>query len=72
MERDETSRRVRQAVARLPDRQRATLILKVYHELTHEEAAEVLGSSVGTVKANLFHALANLKRLLAEAGEREG
>ena len=26
----------------------------------------MLGSSVGAVKANFFHALANLKRLLAE------
>jgi DNA-directed RNA polymerase specialized sigma24 family protein len=27
--------------------------------------AQVLGSSVGTVKANLFHALANLRRLVS-------
>ncbi len=68
MERDEESKRVREAVSRLPDRQRATLILKVYHDLTHEEVAGILGSSVGTVKANLFHALANLKRLLGAPG----
>jgi RNA polymerase sigma-70 factor (ECF subfamily) len=61
-------RQVRAAVARLPEKQRATLILKVYHELTHEEVARVLGSSVGTVKANLFHAMANLRRLVGEAG----
>ena len=34
VERDDEARRVRQAVSRLPDRQRATLILKVYHDLT--------------------------------------
>lgn len=62
-------RRVRAAVGRLPERQRATLILKVYHELTHEEVAGILGSTVGTVKANLFHALANLRRLVGEGGE---
>lgn len=71
IEREELSRRVRRAVSRLPDRQRATLILKVYHELTHEQVARILGSSVGTVKANLFHALGNLKRLLRDAAERE-
>jgi len=61
---------VREAVTRLPDKQRATLILKVYHDLTHEEVAGILGSSVGTVKANLFHALGNLRKMLAtEAGE---
>jgi RNA polymerase sigma-70 factor (ECF subfamily) len=63
---EEESRRVREAVRRLPDKQRATLILKVYHELTHEEVAGILGSSVGTVKANLFHALANLRKLMLE------
>lgn len=64
LERESEAVRVRAAVARLPERQRATLILKVYQELTHEEVAAVLGSSVGTVKANLFHALKNLRKLL--------
>jgi DNA-directed RNA polymerase specialized sigma24 family protein len=32
--------------------------------LTHEQIARVLGSSVGAVKANFFHALGNLKRIL--------
>ena len=64
----ERSARVRHAVARLPEKQRATLILKIYQDMTHEEVAGVLGSSVGTVKANLFHALANLKKLLSAGG----
>jgi RNA polymerase sigma-70 factor (ECF subfamily) len=67
LEQAEREKEVRAAVTRLPDRQRATLILKVYHELTHEEVAQVLGSSVGTVKANLFHALGNLRKMLGEA-----
>jgi RNA polymerase sigma factor (sigma-70 family) len=69
VERDSEAARVRQAVSRLPEKQRATLILKIYHELTHQEVAGVLGSTVGTVKANLFHALANLKKLVAEGSE---
>jgi RNA polymerase sigma-70 factor, ECF subfamily len=56
---------VKAAIARLPEKQRATLILRVYHELPHEEIAHMLGSSVGAVKANFFHALQNLKRLLS-------
>lgn len=59
---------VRRAIARLPDRQRLTVILRVYQGQTHEEIARALGSSVGTVKANFFHALRNLKRLLGEEG----
>jgi RNA polymerase sigma-70 factor (ECF subfamily) len=65
---DERSRRVRAAIQKLPEKQRATLILKTYHELSHEEVAGVLGSTVGTVKANLFHGLANLKKILAGEG----
>jgi RNA polymerase sigma-70 factor, ECF subfamily len=55
---------VRSAIAKLPPRQRATLVLRVYHELPHERIAEILGGSVGASKANFFHALANLKKLL--------
>ena len=69
LESDEQARRVRDAILRLPEKQRATLILKVYHDLTHEEVARILGSTVGTVKANLFHALGNLRKLVLEAGE---
>jgi RNA polymerase sigma-70 factor (ECF subfamily) len=60
----ERSARVRAAIARLPRKQRATLILRTYHEMSHQEIADVLGSSVGAVKANFFHALGNLKKLL--------
>jgi RNA polymerase sigma-70 factor (ECF subfamily) len=69
VERDERSKILREAVLRLPEKQRATLILKIYHEMTHEEVAGVLGSSVGTVKANLFHALGNLRKVLGGAVE---
>jgi RNA polymerase sigma-70 factor (ECF subfamily) len=62
--RAERAARVRAAIAKLPRKQRATLILRVYHELPHEEIAGILGSSVGAVKANFFHALANLRKLL--------
>jgi RNA polymerase sigma-70 factor (ECF subfamily) len=62
--RGERAAAVRVAINRLPPKQRATLMLRVYQELPHEEIARVLGSSVGAVKANFFHALGNLKRLL--------
>jgi RNA polymerase sigma-70 factor (ECF subfamily) len=64
--RDERAVQVRAAVARLPRKQRAALVLRMYRELSHQEIADVLGSSVGAVKANVFHALQNLKKLLPE------
>jgi RNA polymerase sigma-70 factor (ECF subfamily) len=63
--RGERAAEVRAAIARLPKKQRATLVLRVYHELPHDQIARVLGSSVGAVKANFFHALGNLKKLLS-------
>jgi len=66
VEREERALLVRSAVSRLPDKQRATLILRVYQDLSHREIALALGTTVGAVKANFFHALGNLKKLLAE------
>ncbi len=58
---------VRAAIRKLPPRQRATLMLRVYRELPHEEIARILGRSVGTGKANFFQALGNLRRILQSA-----
>jgi RNA polymerase sigma-70 factor (ECF subfamily) len=62
--RQERAAVVRKAIAGLPKKQRATLILRTYHDMSHQQIADVLGSSVGAVKANFFHALANLKKIL--------
>ena len=64
MIREERAVAVRRAIANLPDKQRATLILRTYHDMSHQQIADVLGSSVGAVKANFFHALNNLKKIL--------
>jgi len=67
MLRGERALQVRAAITQLPRKQRAALILRMYHEMSHQEIAEALGSSVGAVKANVFHALQNLKKLLAQS-----
>jgi RNA polymerase sigma-70 factor (ECF subfamily) len=68
MLKEEQAVRVRAAIAKLPPKQRATLIFRIYNEMSHQEIAEVLGGSVGAAKANFFHALSNLKRLLRGEG----
>lgn len=55
---------VRRAIDQLPPKQRATLMLRIYQDCSHEEIATALGSTVGAVKANFFHALGNLRRML--------
>lgn len=62
--RGQQAARVRQAIRRLPPKQRATLVLRVYQDLSYEEIARVVGGTVGAVKANFFHALGNLKRMV--------
>jgi DNA-directed RNA polymerase specialized sigma24 family protein len=63
--RGERSAKVMAAIARLPGKQRVTLVLRVYRDLTHCQIAEILENSVVAVKANFFHALANLRKQLA-------
>lgn len=64
MIREERAVAVRKAIASLPDKQRAALILRAYHDMSHQQIADMLGSSVGAVKANFFHALNNLRKIL--------
>jgi RNA polymerase sigma-70 factor (ECF subfamily) len=63
---EEQGARVRTAIAQLPPKQRATVIMRIYEGMTHQEIADVLGNSVGAVKANFFHALVSLKRMLQD------
>ncbi|MEV6674372.1 SigE family RNA polymerase sigma factor [Streptomyces sp. NPDC051162] len=49
------------AVRRLPDRQRAMVVLRYYEDLTEVQTAELLGVSVGTVKSAVSRALGKLR-----------
>ena len=55
----------------LPEKQRAAIILRIYHGLSHKEISDILGCSVGTVKANYFHAIRNLRELLASSNDMQ-
>jgi RNA polymerase sigma-70 factor (ECF subfamily) len=57
---------VKQAIELLPARQRATLVLAYYQQLSYPDVAEVLGCSVGTVKTQMFRALRTLADKLPE------
>ncbi|MGB2572439.1 SigE family RNA polymerase sigma factor [Micromonospora citrea] len=48
-------------LARLPRRQRASLVLRYYEDLPDAEIAEILGCAVGTVRSSISRALATLR-----------
>jgi len=52
------------AIEKLPPKQKQTLLLKTFRHMSCQEVAEVMGCSVGTVKANAFNALKRLKLIL--------
>ena len=56
---------VRRALAALPPRQRATVVLRYWEDLPVDETANLLGCSEGTVKSQAAKGLAALRRLLA-------
>lgn len=48
----------------LPPRQRAVLVLRYWEDMSEAQAAELLGCSVGTVKAQASRGLAKLRHLV--------
>jgi RNA polymerase sigma factor (sigma-70 family) len=55
---------VRAALAALPPRQRATIVLRFYCDLPVEETARELGCTAGTVKSQTSKSLEALRRAL--------
>jgi len=67
-ERSEMQRRFQEALAELPGRQRETLHLVFYQDLSLSEAAEIMNVSVGSVRRHYERG----KKRLREALDREG
>ena len=63
------SRRLREAIALLPEDQREALVLTQLERVSYEEAARMLDVSEGTVKSRVNRAKARLKEILTSEGE---
>jgi RNA polymerase sigma-70 factor (ECF subfamily) len=64
-ERSEMSEAVDRAIASLPEAQRIAIILRRYEELPYEDIAEVLKTTIPSVKSLLFRAREELRLKLA-------
>jgi RNA polymerase sigma-70 factor (sigma-E family) len=62
---------LRAALAGLPLRQRATLVLRFYCDLNVDQAAQLLGCSPGTVKSQTAKGISALRRELQSPGAPE-
>jgi RNA polymerase sigma-70 factor (sigma-E family) len=60
------------ALAQLTPRQRATVVLRFYDDLSERDTAELLGVSTGTVKSQTHAALARLRAVAPELAELLG
>jgi len=54
------------AIATLPEKQRLVFHLKYYEEKKYSEISEVLGTSVGSLKASYHHAVKKIEQFLTE------
>jgi RNA polymerase sigma-70 factor (ECF subfamily) len=59
----ETSMALQSALKRLPDEQREVVVLKIWGQLTFEEAANVVGISPNTAASRYRYGLAKLKEI---------
>ena len=66
--RSELTDEMQQALAKLPEELRETLLLVVVSELTHQETADVLNIPLGTVLSRVSRARRRLREYLVAAG----
>jgi len=68
IQRQDEREQLRAAIARLPDKTRAALILREYEQLSYKEIAQVLRIPIGTVMSRLNYARRALGQLLQSEG----
>ena len=58
---DETQKLFQKAILQLPEKQRIIFNLKYFQEMKYEEMSEILGTSVGALKASYHHAVKKIE-----------
>lgn len=61
---DEIQLKLQKALVLLPEKQQLVFKMKYFEELKYEEISEILGTSVGALKASYFHAVKKIEEYL--------
>ena len=58
---------LQQAVVTLPEKQRLVFQMKYFNELKYDDMSDILGTSVGALKASYHHAVKKVEKFLKES-----
>ena len=61
---DELQLKLQKAVLSLPKKQRIVFNMKYFEEMKYEEISEILGTSIGALKASFHHAVKKIEKYL--------
>ena len=67
---DDACLKLQLAVAKLPDKQQKVFRLRYYEEYSYQEMSELLGTSVGALKASYHHAVKKIESFFRETVEK--
>lgn len=70
LEGKELEERFMNALASLPDKQRETFALRYFDNMTYDEISDMIGTSVGGLKANYYQAVKKLGKFLKDENDR--
>ena len=63
---DELALKLRKAIASLPEKQRLVFNMKYYDEMKYEQMSEILGTSVGALKASYHLAVKKIEQFFED------
>ena len=64
---DEAQLTLQKAIVTLPEKQRLVFQMKYFNEMKYDEMSDILGTSVGALKASYHHAVKKVERFLKES-----
>ena len=63
---DDIQLKLQEAIARLPNKQRLVFNMKYFDDMKYDDMSEVLGTSVGALKASYHHAVKKIEEYLTK------